>query len=69
MVRPPAPEALDQLPELPARLRVEPGRRLVEEEQLGVADQRAGEREPLLLPARELADPRPRLLVELDQRR
>ena len=60
-------EALDQLPELSAGLRIEPGGGLVEKEELGVADQRAGEREPLPLTSRELADARPRLLAELDQ--
>ena len=60
-------EALDQLPELAAGLRVEPGGRLVEKEELGVAHQRAGEREPLPLAARELADARSRLLAELYQ--
>ena len=48
-------EAADDVPELPARLRVEAGRRLVEEQQLRVADQGAGHRQPLLLAAGELA--------------
>ena len=47
---------------------IEPGGRLVEEEQLRVADQRAGQRQPLLLAAGELADPRVALLLELHQR-
>ena len=44
-------EALDQAPELPPGLGVEPGGGLVEEEELGVADQGAGECQPLLLAA------------------
>src|SRR6476646_11528147 len=55
----------DQVPELPPRLRVEARRRLIEEYQVGVADDRAGEREPLLLPARELSDAGVALLIEL----
>src|SRR5213075_2526252 len=60
-------ELPDELPDLTARLRIEPGRRLVEEEQLRIADDRAREREPLLLPSRKLADPTVALLVELDE--
>ena len=59
-------EALDQLPDLEARLRVEAGGRLVEEEQLRVGHQGAGQGQALPLAARELADPRPALLLELD---
>jgi hypothetical protein len=44
-------EAAQQVPQLPPRLRVEPGRRLVEEQEVGFAGQRAGEREALLLSA------------------
>src|SRR5690606_34948300 len=57
----------DQLPELQPRLRVEPGRRFVEEEQVGVADQGAGEAEPLALAAGERLHPGPRLRLELDR--
>jgi hypothetical protein len=39
-----------------ARLRIETGGRLVEEEQLGTADERAGEGEPLFLAAGEIRD-------------
>ena len=46
-------ELLDEIPQLPPRLRIEPGRRLVEKQQIGIADERAGERQPLLLPARQ----------------
>ena len=60
-------ELVDEIPELPARLRIEPGRRLVEEQQLRIADQRAGEREPLLLAARQRADARAPLLLELHE--
>ncbi len=66
--RPPALlEPLDDLPDLAARGRVEPGGRLVEEQHLGVADQRAGERQALLLAAGELAHERPPLLLEADE--
>jgi hypothetical protein len=43
-------EPLDQLPELPAGLGVEPGGGLVEEEQGRVAHQRAGEGKALARP-------------------
>ena len=62
------PELLQHRPELPARLRVEPGRGLVEEQQLGVADERAPHGQPLPLPARQLADPRARLGLEAQGR-
>jgi hypothetical protein len=58
-------ELLDQVPELAAGLGVETGGRLVEEEQLRIAHQGAGQGHPLLLPARELADSAAPLLVEL----
>ena len=61
-------ELLDQIPELAPRLRVEAGRRLVEEQQVGVADERAGQREPLLLSARQRRHTRVALLLELHQR-
>ena len=57
-------EARDVLPELQAALRVEARRRLVEEEHLRIARQRAGDREPLALAAGELADARVALLLE-----
>ena len=50
-------EPLDQLPELAARLRVESGRGLVEKEESGSPDQRAGQGQPLPLAAGELPDP------------
>ena len=46
----------EQVPEVAAGLRVERGGRLVEEDHLGVVHQRAGDREPLRLAAREVLD-------------
>ena len=60
-------KARDQIPELPPRLRIQARGRLVEEQQLGLADQRAGQRQPLALAAGELTDPGLGLLPELDQ--
>ena len=60
-------EFLDELPELAACLRIEAGRRLVEKQQLRIADERAREREPLLLAARQRADARAPLLLELHE--
>ena len=57
----------DQIPELPSRLWVEAGRRLVEKDQIGIADDRAGERESLLLSAGQFADAPCALLIELDE--
>ena len=62
---PPRAERLEHGPELPARLRVEAGRRLVEEQQLRGADERTADREPLPLAAGELADPGVALRLEL----
>ena len=56
-----------EIPELPAGLRIEPGRRLVEEQQVRIADERAREGEPLLLSPRERADPRVTLFLQLNQ--
>ena len=50
-----AAERVDQLPHQDSGLRVHAGSRLVEEDQFRPADQRAGQREPLLLPAGESA--------------
>ena len=47
----PVADRLDQLPRLAAGLRVEAGRQLVEDRDLGIADQGQRDREPLLLPA------------------
>jgi hypothetical protein len=49
-------QRLDQLPGAPARLRVEPGRRLVEEDQLGAPDDGHRQRQPLLLAAGQPPD-------------
>ena len=61
-------ERADHLPRRAARLRVEAGGRLVEEDEVGVADERDAEVEPPLLAARERLDPRARLLLEPDER-
>src|SRR5215208_4177338 len=60
-------ERADGLPRCPARRRVEPGRRLVQEDELGVADEREAEVEPAGLPAREALDPRVTFVAEPDQ--
>jgi len=60
-------ELLDELPDLPPRLRVESRRRLVEEEQLRIADDGARERQTLLLSAGQLPDARGPFLVKLDE--
>src|SRR5216117_1599300 len=61
-------EAADDLPQLTARLRVETRRGFIEKEQLGLADERTGDREPLLLPARKGHHARLAFLLELDER-
>ena len=61
-----ASKAQHQLPQLAARLRIQPGGRLVEEQDVGLAHQRARDRQPLPLAARQLADPRVALLRQLD---
>ena len=48
-------EAIDQLPELAARDRVDAACRLVEEEDPRLVEDRAAQREPLPPPAREVA--------------
>ena len=52
--------ALDELPRVAAGLRVEPGRQLVEDGDLRVADEGERDRQPLLLAAGELAERRVR---------
>src|SRR5262245_1480188 len=54
----------DPLPELEPALRIEAGRRLVEEQDLGVPGERAGDGQPLPLAARQLADAGVALLLE-----
>src|SRR5690606_38206776 len=50
----------DQVPDLPARLRIETGGELVQDGHPGAADEREGDREALLLAAAERAE----LLIE-----
>ena len=38
-LRPPSADAVDQLPELPPRQRIDPGRRFVEDQEIGIVDQ------------------------------
>src|SRR6185436_17053890 len=57
-------ESRDDFPQLDAALRIEAGRRLVEEEDVGPADERGRDGEALLLSAGELAHARGALLVE-----
>ncbi len=57
----------DHVPQVASRLRVEAGRRLVEEDDLGLVHEREGDREPLLLAAGELACERARLRLEPDR--
>src|SRR5688572_15004569 len=59
-------ELLDQSPELPPRLRIETGGWLVEKKELGIANERAGDCEALLLTARECPHARILLLAKLD---
>ncbi len=49
-------DALDQVPGVTPGLRVEPGRQLVEDGDARVADEGQRDRQPLLLPARQLAE-------------
>ncbi len=51
----PRADAVDQLPELAARQRVDAGGRLVEDQQVRIVDQRAAQRQLLLHAARQLA--------------
>src|SRR5437899_12382944 len=60
-------EAPDDLPQLAPRLRIEPRRRLVQKQQLGLADEGAGDGEPLLLPARQRHNPRLPFFLQLDE--
>ena len=49
--RPAGTDTVDQFPELAARQRIDAGRRLVEDQQVGIVDQCATEAELLLHPA------------------
>ena len=51
-------QRLQPLPDQMARLRIEPGGRLVHEDQVGIVDQRPRQRQASLHAARQLADPR-----------
>ena len=53
--RPPAADAADQLPELAARQRIDAGGGLVQDQQIGVVDERAAQPELLLHAAGQLA--------------
>src|SRR3990170_1488614 len=61
------PELRDDVPQAAARLRVEARRRLVEEHDLRVVDKGEGDRESLLLTARQLLRPFVRLLLEVHE--
>ena len=50
-------DAAHQLPDRAARLRIEAGRQLVEEHDLGIVDERERDEEPLLLAARQRHEP------------
>ena len=54
-LRPAGADCVDQIPELAARQRVDAGRRLVENEQIRIVDQRAAQAELLLHAAGQLA--------------
>src|SRR5690348_11568091 len=60
-------DRLHQLPEVAPRLRIEAGRRLIEEQHIGIVDERDGEQQALLLPAGELAIVAPGELLERAQ--
>ena len=60
-------QAVHQVVELAPRLRVEAGRRLVQEQQLGPADDADGHVQPAALPAGERADPLARVLGQADR--
>jgi hypothetical protein len=60
-------ELVDEIPELPACLRVEARGRFIEEQQIRITDQRARQREALLLAAREGTHTSVLLFVKLDE--
>jgi hypothetical protein len=59
-------EVLDTSPELPTRLRVQTGRRLVEQHQYRFVDDRDVQGDALLLPTRQLLERLARLTTEPD---
>ena len=61
-------EASEQVPQVAPQHGVEPDRRLVEHEHLGVADEGAREVRARLLPATEVLDPRVGVVGEVDRR-
>ena len=60
-------QPVEPVPERVAGLGIEAGRRLVEEQELGARDERAGDRQPPLHPARERVDLRVAAVGELDE--
>src|ERR1044071_762626 len=60
-------DSFDEIPELPPRLGIEAGGGLVEKEELGIGDEGARERQPLLLTTRQLPHATVALLPELDR--
>src|SRR5687767_9949158 len=60
-------ETLDDFPRLAPRLGVQPGRRLVEEQQLGVSNERATQRKALLLAPRQRANESAGLFFQPDE--
>ena len=60
-------QPVEPLPEHVARLRVEPGRRLVEQQHLGLVDERTRDREAALHAARERIDPRVAPVAQLHE--
>src|SRR5262249_11888073 len=61
-------KATDDIPQLPARLRIEAGGRFVEEQQLRITNQSTGHGQSLLLSAGEIANPGFGFLFERNQR-
>jgi hypothetical protein len=60
-------ELLDQIPKLAAGLRVQAGGGLIEKKKIGIADERASERETLFLAARKISDARILFFFELHE--
>src|SRR5688500_7930518 len=60
----PFPDVSHQLPDGAPRLRIEARRELVEEDELGLVNQRERDEQPLLLPAGEVHEPRVALAGE-----
>ena len=61
------PELAEELAQLDPGPRIEAGRRLVEEQDLRVVDERVGEAQPLLHAPREALDVRVALVAEIDE--